>query len=98
MTRKSWTTDAQLAWLQERKNPFLEALQKKTLSKEFFPNIVKEFREHWPVDPATSEEISKANSVEQANKIKKDKYDRVWCLFYYLSNKRSSLTNIIRSA
>jgi len=77
MTRKSWTTDAQLAWLQERKASFREALENKTL-KEFFTKTAQGFREKWPVDPATNEEIANATSAEQANKIKRDKYDRVW--------------------
>ena len=77
MTRKTWTTDAQLAWLQERKPTFIEALQNKTLSKEFFPMVVKEFREKWPVDPATVEEIANTQSAEHADKIKRDKYDQV---------------------
>lgn len=76
MTRKSWTTDAQLAWLQERKPSFREALERKTL-KEFFSNILKAFRQKWPVDPATTEEIANATSPEQANKVKQEKYDRV---------------------
>jgi hypothetical protein len=76
MTCKSWTTDAQLAWLQERKASFREALEKKTL-KKFFPNILKAFRQKWPVDPATTEEITNATSPEHANKIKQGKYDRV---------------------
>lgn len=78
MTRKSWTTDTQLAWLQERKASFLEALQNKTLSKEFFPTTLKKFREDFPMDPPTKEDISKANSPEHANKINQEKYDRVW--------------------
>ena len=78
MTHKSWTTDAQLEWLQERKASFRVALQNKMLSKEFFPKTVIAFREKWPVDPATNEEISRAMSAEQANEIKQDKYDQVW--------------------
>jgi len=70
MTRKSWTTDAQLAWLEERKAAFVEALQNKTSSTEFFPMITKEFREKWPFDPATEDEIAKAKSAEHANKKK----------------------------
>jgi hypothetical protein len=77
MTRKSWTSDAQLAWLQERKASFREALQNKTLSKEFFPKTLQAFREKWPVDPATDEEIASAASPEHANQIKRDKYDKV---------------------
>ena len=77
MTQKAWTTEAQLAWLQERKGGFLEALQSKTLSKDIFPTIVQDFRAQWPVDNATDQEIANTGSVERANKIKHDKYDRV---------------------
>ena len=39
--------------------------------------VVKEFREKWPVDPATVEEIANTQSAEHADKIKRDKYDQV---------------------
>ena len=70
MTHKSWITEAQLAWLQERETLFLEALQNKMLSRDFFPKIIQEFHEKWQVYPATNEEIASATSAEQANKIK----------------------------
>jgi hypothetical protein len=77
MTRKSWTDETQLAWLQERNASFLEAFKNKTL-KEFFHKTVQGFREIWPVDPTTNEEIAKATSAEEANKKKRRKYDQVW--------------------
>jgi hypothetical protein len=77
MTRKAWTTDSQEEWLKARIEPFLKAHQNKTLSKEFFPLIVKEFREQWPVPPLTSEETAAGPTVEQATKNKRNKYDQV---------------------
>ena len=77
MTRKAWTTDSQEEWLKARIEPFLKAHQNKTLSKEFFPIVVKEFREKWPLPPLTSEEIASGPTVEQATKNKRNKYDQV---------------------
>ena len=37
MTCRKWTTDEQEAWLEQRKPAFLEANQKKTAAKDFFP-------------------------------------------------------------
>jgi hypothetical protein len=94
MTRKSWTTEAQLAWLQERQTAFLEALQKKMLSSEFYPKTLQAFCEIWPVDPATNEEIASAMSAETANKVKRDKYDRVRSSF---TIKEKCLLLVLRS-
>lgn len=77
MTRKAWTTDSQEEWLKARIEPFLKAHQNKTLSKEFFPLVVKEFREQWPVPALTSEETAAGPTVEQAVKKKRHKYDQV---------------------
>jgi hypothetical protein len=76
MTRKRWTTEIQEEWLKARIEAFLEAHQKKTLSKEFFPVVVKEFRDQWPVLPLTAEETAEG-SAEQAMKAKRLKYDQV---------------------
>ena len=72
MTRKAWTTDSQEEWL--------KAHQDKTLAKEFFPLVIKEFREQWPVPPLTSEETAAGPTVEQATKNKRNKYDQVCSL------------------
>ena len=77
MTCKAWTSEAQLAWLQERKGGFLQALQTKMLLKDFFPKILQDFQEKWPVDETTDKEIASAESVERANKLKRNKYDRI---------------------
>jgi hypothetical protein len=73
---------------------FLEALQKKMLSREFYPKTLQAFREIWPVDPATNEEIASAMSAETANKVKRDKYDRVRSSF---TIKEKCLLLVLRS-
>jgi hypothetical protein len=80
MTRQKWTTKDQEAWLTKRKPAFLEAKQNKTTAKEFFPLVVQEFRDKWPVPPVTQEEIADAGSLELAIRVKKDIYDN---LSYY---------------
>jgi hypothetical protein len=77
MTRKTWTTDSQEEWLNARIETFLKAHQSKTLSKDFFPVVVKEFRDNWPVLPLTPEEIASGPTVEKAMKDKRQKYDQV---------------------
>ena len=77
MTRRKWTTDEQEAWLEQRKSAFIEANQKKTAAKEFFPIVIKEFCEKWPVSPVTQKEIDDAGSIELATRIKQGKYDKV---------------------
>jgi len=77
MTRHSWASDEQEGWLKSHISAFLEAHQKKTLSKEFFPLIIKEFRDKWPPGEATAEEIANASSIEEANKIKRTNYNKV---------------------
>jgi hypothetical protein len=78
MTRHPWTTEEQRAWLESPKATYLEANEKKTAAKEFFPIVFKEFREKQPVTPVTAEEIDQASgSAERAAKTKQDKYDQV---------------------
>jgi len=77
MTRRKWTTEEQEGWLQQRKSAFLEANQKKSAAKEFFPVVLKEFHEKWPMPPVTEKEITDAGSVELAMKAKQGKYDKV---------------------
>ena len=82
MTRATWTDDEQHTWLEARKAIFIEANQRRAAAKEFFPNIVKEFREKWPVSTPSQEEINEAGSVELATKHKHEKYDKVLVLDY----------------
>ena len=84
MTRATWTDDEQHTWLEARKAQFIEANQRRAAAKEFFPNIVKEFRENWPVSAPSQEEINEAGSVELATKNKREKYDKVPVLDYAL--------------
>ena len=82
MTRATWTDDEQHTWLEARKVIFIEANQRRAAAKEFFPNIVKEFQEKWPVSAPLQEEINEAGSVELATKHKREKYDKVLVLDY----------------
>ena len=74
---KTWTTDSQEEWLKARIDAFLKAHQNKKLSKEFFPVVVKEFRDQWPVPALTTEEIAAEPTVERALVVKRQKYDQV---------------------
>lgn len=82
MTRAPWTDEEQHTWLEAHKAQFIEANQRRAAAKEFFPNIIKEFREKWPVSAPSQEEINEAGSVELATKNKRDKYDKVPVLDY----------------
>lgn len=84
MTCKRWTTDIQEEWLKARIAVFLKAHQKKLLSKDFFPVVVKEFRDQWPVPPLTAVETAAETTAEQAMKVKSQKYDQVWSVFFWL--------------
>jgi predicted metal-dependent hydrolase len=86
MPRTTWATDEQEEWLKSHKAAFLDAHQKKTLSKEFFPVIVKEFRDKWPPAEPTAEEVADASSFEEANKRKRTKYDKVKLLLLLQDN------------
>lgn len=80
MTRATWTNEEQHNWLEAHKARFIEANQRRAAAKEFFPDIVKEFREKWPVPAVSQDEIDKAGSVGLATKTKRDKYDKVLVL------------------
>ena len=77
MTHRKWTTDEQEAWLEQQKAAFIEANQKKTAAKDFFPIITKEFREKWPMPPVTQQEVNDAGSIELATQVKQTKYEKV---------------------
>jgi hypothetical protein len=77
MTRRKWTTDEQEAWLEQRKAAFIEANQKKTAAKDFYPIVTKEFCEKWPMPPVTQQEVDNAGSIELATRVKQGKYDKV---------------------
>lgn len=82
MPRQRWATKEQEVWLEERNPAFLLANQKKAAAKDFFPLVVQEFRDKWPVPPVTQEEINAAGSLEVATRGKKNKYDKVYPLLF----------------
>jgi hypothetical protein len=67
MTRKAWTTEAQRGWLEARLAAFREAQHTKKTTSVFFPQTQKAFKDEWPLDPPTNEELAEANgSMEKA--------------------------------
>jgi hypothetical protein len=77
MTRKAWTTDPQKEWLEARLAAFREAQHAKTTATVFFPQKQKAFKEEWPVEPPTEQEIADAGSTEKATSIKNKAIDTV---------------------
>ena len=77
MTHQKWTTDEQEEWLEQQKPAFLKANQKKTAAQDFFPIVVEEFCQKWPVPTVTEQEIVDAGSVKLAKRVKQNKYDKV---------------------
>ena len=92
MTRQKWTTKEQETYLEDHKPAFLVANQNKSAAKEFFPTVVKEFRDRWPVPAPTQEEINDAGSLEFAMRVKKNKYDKVHALLSLLGKDKLILT------
>lgn len=72
MTRRTWTTDSQREWLEAKLATFREAQHTKSTASAFFPQTYKAFKDLWPVEEPTQQEISEAGSVEKA-KINKTK-------------------------
>ena len=77
MSGASWAGQDQHRWLEARKAQFIKVNQRKATAKYFFPEVVKEFGQKWPVPPVTPEEIGEAGSQELAIKKKHDKHDKV---------------------
>lgn len=63
--------------MEQRKAAFIEANQKKTAARDFFPIVTKEFREKWPMSPVTQQEVDDAGTIELATRVKQGKYDKV---------------------
>ena len=73
MTHRKWTTTNQEDWLKEDLVEFSNAQVNKTTSKEFFPMVLKEWRNVWPTSDATPEEVTQARSIEKAAQKKRAK-------------------------
>jgi len=78
MTRRKWTTHQQEEWLKSHLGGFSAAQVNKTTSKEFFPEVLKEWRKAWPTPGPTEEEITREGSVEKATQ-KKGAEDAIVC-------------------
>lgn len=77
MTRRKWTTDEQGEWLNKQLDKFTASMAKKTTSTEFFPQVLKEWHQKWPVPNTTPEEIAAAKNADDAMKKKRNKDDSV---------------------
>ena len=77
MTRRKWTSGNQEEWLKSRIARFINVQVNKTTTKEFFPEILKEWREAWPCPGPTLEEIAQAGSVEKATQKKRSEENAV---------------------
>ena len=53
-------------------------------AKTFFPQTVKAWKEQWPIEAPTVEEITNAGSLEKARSVKNKKLDAVRELLTYL--------------
>jgi hypothetical protein len=77
MTRKAWTTDLQKEWLEARLAAFRDAQAQKIVMKKFFPEILKAWKEEWPIPLPTDEEITSAGSLDKAKAAKTKKEESV---------------------
>ena len=70
MTQKAWTVDLQKKWLEAQLSTFCEAQAQKTVMKQFFPKILKAWKEEWPIPLPTDEEVAEVGSLEKAKAVK----------------------------
>jgi len=70
MTRKAWMTDPQKEWLEARLPAFREAQHQRTLMKTFVSVTFNTWKEAWPIEPPTEEEVTEDGSVEKAIAVK----------------------------
>ena len=73
MTHCQWTMPGQAGWLKEHLSAFIDSQANKTMKKEFFPQVIKEWRVLWPLAQLTVDEITEANNAKDAVKKKKKK-------------------------
>jgi hypothetical protein len=69
-----------------RLSTFREAQQGKTTTTVFFPQTQKDFKEKWPVEAPTKEEITEAGSIEKATVNKNKALNMVSNQITYLEN------------
>ena len=73
MTRRTWATDEQLAWLLLQAKDFVAARTQGTLS-EWRPKVYQAWFDKFPERPPTAEEVQKAGGdVAKATKVLVDK-------------------------
>ena len=86
MICKAWTSEPQREWPEVRLSTFREAQQGKTTTTVYSPQTQKDFKEKWPVEAPTKEEITKASSIEKATVNKKKELNMVSNQIMYLKN------------
>jgi len=75
-----WTTTEQENWLKQRLQLFKDTQTTKTTASQFFPEVHKEWRKSWPVQPPTVDDIAKAGgNVEKATVDKRKAVEDVSC-------------------
>ena len=84
MTRKAWTTEPQRKWLETQLSLFREAQQAKNTAT-ILTQIQKEFKDGWPVEPPTKEDIAEAGSIEKATANKNKALNSVSNWITYMS-------------
>ena len=77
MPRRKWTTPEQEEWLKDRLATFIDAQVNKSTTSTFFPEVIRDWREKWPISEPTAEEIANATSPEVATKKKQNKDEEV---------------------
>jgi len=76
MTRKTWTTKPQEAWLKAQSSSFAAAEEANT-RKAFFEKVIVAWRKEWPDPEPTEVEILKAGNYEKAVTFKHRQQDTV---------------------
>jgi hypothetical protein len=95
MTRKAWTTEPQRGWLEARLAQFREAQHTKTTTTIFFPQTQMGFKNQWPLEPPTNEELAKASgSIEKATADKNKALNIVSNQLTYLSTRPAAQSGV----
>jgi len=90
MTRKTWTSKEQEAWLKARCKDFAKAETDNT-TKEFYQDTLRSWYEAWPIAEPTPSETQEAGGLESAVKAKAKWQDTVsaHCQCHHVDNSRT---------
>ena len=70
---QSWRTQEQDTFCDENLASFIRSFEEKTLKDVFWPRIMREWFEKWPLSPPSDDLIQEKGSVEKATKFLKKK-------------------------